>query len=690
MKKIIKRGMTVLMAVIFSSSSMNVMAAWSSENAKSDYRNMEIRNTKNVRVEKPTAQFAVNRISNGEIVDKAISYAGYDCSVPFTELVCYVGDKITFEDLSHDNNPGGKLVEWDWQRFGSLGDHYKVYNYNVLETESIDCTVPGETIFYLSVRNNQKVKNGCCDPWSENGNHQIKGTNKWFPKGAYWYFTAVKVIVKPMREAKIHVRYWDTPANKIIKENTINVGQLKEPDQILQHIVTIEDIEGYTISNWNVYLLDKTIQYSGTDRVLDIGLSNYLPEKFLNIECYPKTETGVEVRYWDSARNKVISSSTITGPKLSGDEKATLSASLAAPRGYSIEGWNIQLPDGTIESYGTELNPKIEVSGNTPSKYLNVECYVSDSSFIGTDTSVDVKYYSLKTEVLIAETTISGSQVFPDIPTTVDVELVKPNGYYIDRWDIILDDDSVEKQGVDNKVNIMLDINNPHKTIKVFCNTDGSDSGGDDDIIIPDPTVTVFPDGACVGVIEWTETESHKIPNGYYPSGRQKYKICTHTFTYRAILNANATISPDTFKSGYGFELLLNCGITQNLISNIGDCNNWGENRRAVSVVRAPDRATVYLPWTMTNSLGTQGNIVSMEKNGNINFILPQSRVSQIGARKIYTPVELAGSETTPVSHSFDIYINGGGVGNIEFCKKLVGTITINGVMYDDDFSGAD
>ena len=40
-----------------------------------------------------------------------------------------------------------------------------------------------------------------------------------------------------------------------------------------------------------------------------------------------------------------------------------------------------------------------------------------------------------------------------------------------------------------------------------------------------------------------------------------------------------------------------------------------------------------------------------------------------------------------PASHSFDIYISGGGVGNIEFCKKLSKTITINGDMYEDDFS---
>ena len=79
-----------------------------------------------------------------------------------------------------------------------------------------------------------------------------------------------------------------------------------------------------------------------------------------------------------------------------------------------------------------------------------------------------------------------------------------------------------------------------------------------------------------------------------------------------------------------------------------------------------------------------------MDKNGTSSFILPQSNVSSVKARKIYTPVELAGTSESPEKHSFEIYINGGGVNRIEFCKKLTGTITINGDMYEDDFSGSD
>lgn len=598
MNKSIKKIMTVLMAVIFSSTSTNVIATWSPEYASRDYRNMELRNTKNVRVEKPTAQFAVNRISNGELVDKTISYAGYDCSLPFPELVCYVGDKITFEDLSYDNNRGGKITQWDWQRFGHMGDYYEIYNHNILAQQSFECTQPGETTFFLSVRNNQRVKNGCWDPWSENGNHQVKGTNRWFPQGAYWYFTAVKVIIKPVNASEV---------------------------------------------------------------------------------C---------VRYWDSARNKIITSNTVFGPILLGDDRATVNTSLSAPQGYNIDSWNIQHLDGTIESYGTSHEPSIELSGDIPKKNLNVECYVMDNSTPGTETSVDVKYYSNRTQELIAETTIQGNMVHPNTTTTVNVQLTSPEGYYIDRWDVVLGDGTVDKQGVESSIDVQLDASTPHKTVKVYCSKGRGDD--DDDIIIPDVDITVIPDGECIGQIEWTETESHRVIIGYDDDGDPIYRICPHIFTYRAILGAAAVITPGTFKSGYGFEVNLDCSLSHSLISNNGDCNSWGLGRAATSRINAPDRATIYLPWTVRNSLGTQGNMISMQQNGNLKFILPESPISTIRARKIYTPVELAGSETNPVSHSFDIYINGGGVGNVEFCKKLTGTITINGVMYDDDFSGAD
>ena len=96
------------------------------------------------------------------------------------------------------------------------------------------------------------------------------------------------------------------------------------------------------------------------------------------------------------------------------------------------------------------------------------------------------------------------------------------------------------------------------------------------------------------------------------------------------------------------------------------------------------------MPWEMINSLGMQGKTISMVSGVRLKFKLPVSPVSQAGARKIYTPVELPGTKEAPERHLFEIYISGGGIGGVEFCQKLDETITINGDMYEDDFSGAD
>lgn len=143
-------------------------------------------------------------------------------------------------------------------------------------------------------------------------------------------------------------------------------------------------------------------------------------------------------------------------------------------------------------------------------------------------------------------------------------------------------------------------------------------------------------------------------------------------------------------KSGYGFDVNVSCAVNTKLVSNKGGCSNWGKNRKALMYINDPTKATVYIPWDMTNRLGTQSKAIAMESNGRLKFRLPISNVSEAGARKIYTPVELPGTAEEPVSHEFEIYINGGGFEGVEFCQKIIGRITINGDMYSDDFSGSD
>lgn len=674
----------VLAAVVFIISAIPVLAAPSNEKVGKDYRNMQIMNKQGVAINKPTSQFAAKRVVNGQITDAVTSYSGYDCTTEFPTLVCYVGDTLTFEDLSCDNNVGGSIVEWDWQYYGSLGDSNKIYNYNVVDSTSITLATPGETIFYLCVKNNAQVKTGCCDPWSENGNHQVVGKNKWFPKGAYWYFSAIRVVVKPMREAMVYVRYWDAQNNKVFHEGYIDAGQILNDADTVDTSFHITDWEGYMYYAWNVQLPDGTIQYSGNERDVGITLAGWIPEKYLNIEYYPYMSTGVEVRYWDTEENKIIHTDLLTGEKVAMDNETTITAQMTPPFGYKIKSWNVQLIDGTIQYTGTDNPTDIALNGYIPTKYLNVECVPLSN------TKLTVNYVDEETEKLLKSEVIFGEEVHGNEKTTVKAEIKDISGYVVTGWELMLPDGTEEKTGNRDTVSVTLTETTPHKILKVNCLTLDPYGGSEDVEDTPDPTITIKPAGDCDGIIEWTETDSHKVFVGYTSSGRRKYKTCTHSFDYRATLTAEADITPDTLKSGYGFEMDINCKLNTKLVSSSGGCTSWGKNRTALMYVKNPTKATVYIPWEMKNNLGTQSKTITMDSNGTLKFRLPVSNVSQAGARKIYTPVELAGTSEEPVSHDFEVYISGGGIEGVEFCQKLIGTITINGDMYEDDFSGSD
>lgn len=653
-------------------------AAPSNEAADKDYRNMDIVNKQGVRINKPTAQFSANRVVNGAVTDMAISYADFDCNAEFPTLICYVGDTLTFTDMSRDNN-GGSIIEWDWQYYGALGNHHEIYQNNIVNESSFTLTEPGETMFYLCVRGNEEVKQGCCDLWSENGNHQTVGINKWFPEGAYWYFTGVRVVVKPLREAIVHVRYWDAEQNKIFHEGYVNSGVIYNDTDTIETSVHITDWEGYAYSGWNVQLMDGTIQYSGTDRDVGITLAGWLPEKYLNVEFYPYADTSVEVRYWDSAANQIIHTELLQGEKTINEQEITVTANLTPPSGYQITDWNVQLVDGSIQYTGAENPVQVILNGYIPKKYLNVNCQPIH------DKRLTVKYLDKETGNLI-ETKI----LYPEDDGRMEVDFDPIPGYVIENWTLKLPDGTALESGTEAPVEVILTTDDPHKILEVEC-LKIIDSGEDTETQEPLPpsTVDVKPSGICDGIISWTETESHRVFDGYTSTGKRRYHTCTHTFRYQAVLGAVADITPDTLKSGYGFEVGVRCTVDTKLVANTGGCRNWGNGRKASVSVKNPTQATVYIPWDMTNRLGTQSKAIEMEPDGTLKFKLPVSNVSEAGARKIYTPVELPGTEEQPVAHEFEIYITGGGVRDVEFCQKLIGRITINGDMYSDDFSGA-
>lgn len=581
----------IMTAVFLFSNIVQVSAGVSDKYADADYRGKLVFNRYGETATKPIAKFRIIRSKNGEVKDMVESYSDNDLYAEYPSMQCYVGDTITFEDLS-DPTDGSGIKAWDFQYYGMLGDSYNEYNYDVLASSKFELSEPGETAFFLCVKSDLPVMTGSLDAWSDNGNHQTVGKNKWFPNGMYWYFAAARIIVSASPEAKVNLKYWDVPHNKIFYEEQRNLGELLG-DQTIKTNIHITDWEGYEYSGWNVQTEAGDIQYTGDVRDVNIEFAPWVPVKNLNIEYYPYIDTELRVRYWDSGAGRIMSEETIPGEQVVSDKKTIVSYMPQDVDGYDYGGWSVQLPDSSIEGTGEETPVAVGLDCTYPIKYLNIKCYPQEGT--------------------------------TPPPSTDD---------------------------------------------------------GDDD--------NIQPGGVCDGEIEWTETDSHRVKRGYYSDGTPKYKTCYHTFTYKTVLSATAEVTPSTFKSGYGFEAKVNYSINTKLIDNDGDyCSSWGSKRSPDKTVKEPTKATVYIPWSMTNRLGTQSKSISMEK-GDKSFQLPKSPVSETGARKIYTDVSLAGTKEEPANHSFEIYISGGGVGNIEFCKKLSKTITINGDMYEDDFSGAD
>lgn len=204
------------------------------------------------------------------------------------------------------------------------------------------------------------------------------------------------------------------------------------------------------------------------------------------------------------------------------------------------------------------------------------------------------------------------------------------------------------------------------------------------DIVAPPDITNPF----CSETITWTETDYHTVSRPCPNHGSHSYK-CYHTYTYQATLSATDTISPNVLKSGYGFEVGVNTVVSTKLMSESGCDNYRNPNRKPTKEPKVPTNAEVRLNYMVTNSLGTQPYTVTLERNSSTttttSFITAQNPISVKKSRNIFTDVALKGTAEAPFTHSFDIYISGGGVNGVEFCKKITETFTINGSMYDDD-----
>lgn len=532
MDRVLKQMAITLMVIFICTTFVhaNPSLEWAPEDYRYTDKIYDIHGNRTLR--KPTAMFTALRWRDGiGLLDSVDSYSGMDVYAPYPILKCYVGDTLSFLDKSYANNGSDRIVEWDWQQYGALGDRWGCYNSNVLSESGIELTQPGTTTFFLCVRSNYPVGKGSVDLWSDNGNHQIVGQNKFFKDGMYWYFASVQVVVLPTVAGNVQVRYVDTSTNQPFSDTTLYLGELSdETPQLLTEII--------------------------------------IPEQ----------------------------------------------------DGYQFRDWQITLPDGTKETQGTDKNTAVNVSGEQPLKILTA--------------------------------------YFVPNPGTV----YHPPG------------------ANEND-------NNP-----------GGNNGGDgsDSDTAPPSERPPAVSGKCDGVITWEETDSHEIITGYTKNKKPIRKTCYHTYSYEAVLTANAAVNPEVFKSGYGFELPVDCTTKTNLkgvTATSGKCS-WNKSRKPAKQLLPPSVARVDLPFTVTNRRGTQPSTIyldiSAKGQNSVKFQAPANPISEISARKIYTDVALAGTKEQPVTHNIDIYITGGGIGNVEWCLHIPKSFVINGDLYEDDFSAAD
>lgn len=202
----------------------------------------------------------------------------------------------------------------------------------------------------------------------------------------------------------------------------------------------------------------------------------------------------------------------------------------------------------------------------------------------------------------------------------------------------------------------------------------------------------IYPEtGSCSDTIRWTETDSHTITYPCSNHGSHSY-TCSHTFVYETKLTTTYNIAPRTMKSGYGFGVDVDTSIATRMVSNSG-CGNWGGGRSPSKKPVPPTKAEVRLNYKVVNKLGTQPYTVQMLQThlgSTASAFEPKANpISEIRAKKIYTAVGLKGTSKSPAKHYFDIYVSGGGVNGVEFCRVLHDFITINGNLYEDDFTGA-
>lgn len=220
-------------------------------------------------------------------------------------------------------------------------------------------------------------------------------------------------------------------------------------------------------------------------------------------------------------------------------------------------------------------------------------------------------------------------------------------------------------------------------------------------IVIPPEASQAVPPAdtktGCSDVIQWSEVKTHTYTVG---SGENKVtRTCNHVYTYQSKLNSSASLTAakpngnaTTFKSGYGFMVNLNNSITTSQIGNAGACGKSLSKANSKKPT-PPLSSEVKTDWTvkLKDSKATQPKTVLLAKAASTattsKFVTAANPISHYKNAQIYTDVALKGTKKKPVKHTVTVYTYGGGVNGVQFCKSIPLSFTINGNMYEDDWT---
>lgn len=400
-------------------------------------------------------------------------------------------------------------------------------------------------------------------------------------------------------------------------------------------------------------------------------LANGLAGKQVNT----RIRTLVNAAYLDSQENILtFPSGEVMGRLLNSESKRSVASNENAK--YVADNVGEGLWIGNYMGVNVMTSPKMptemEIIEETPPPEAEEE------------SEVTVKLIDRSSDTIMEEYTEEVGTIDEEIPSIVHyITVPMLEGYSFEDWHILLPDGTNLESGMTSNISIEFNKEQLKKVVEIGYQPINEEEEGTKPNEISD---------CKADSITWTEKEQHTY--SYTLNGLTYTGTCTHTYKYKvSITDVDVKLTPDTLKSGYGFEPYVKVKISSpRCISKKKSSSRCGKslgNRTPKATVTPPTDAEVHLGYTVKNSLGTQGRVVKLSKDKtdstSSEFSMGINPISVLDTKEIFTDIWLAGTKENPVKHYVTVKLYGGGVNGKAWCTTAKDSFTINGDMYEDD-----